>query len=75
MSDWWNKHLDDVYNETVERCSAARQEADWWASEHPNATDDEIEEEANKRYFSFYEREHFIIESHEVIEIIKKRES
>lgn len=75
MGDWWNKHLEDVYNETVERCSSARQEADWWAYEHPNATDAEIEEEANKRYWSFYEREHFIAESHKVIEIIKKRES
>ena len=65
----------DVYNETVERCYSARQEADWWASEHPNATDSEIEEEANSRYISFYEKEHFIAESHEVIELIKKRES
>lgn len=71
----WRIMGNDVYNETVKRCYSARQEADWWASEHPNATDAEIEEEANNRYISFYEKEHFIAESHEVIELIKKRES
>ena len=75
MSEYWDRHLDEIGEETRRRCSEARQEADWWASEHPNATPKEVVDEAGSRYMSFYERAAFEKEARDVIELIEQKKN
>ena len=73
MSEYSDKHSKEIQEEVAERCFEARCAADWWASKHPNATPKEVIAEGEKRYNSFYETRHFILEAAEVIEIIKRK--
>ena len=56
-----------IYEEVRARCFEARVDADWWAAkcESPK-TEQEIIEEADNRYDSFFERDAFIREAEEV---------
>lgn len=60
---------------TEERCFEARREADFWAANCEEIkTEQEIIEEANKRYQSFYERDNFIREAESVFMYKKYKE-
>ena len=73
MSDYSQKHSRETREKVAGLCFEARCEADWWASKHPHATPKDVIAEGERRYFSFYERSHFILEAAEVIEIMKKK--
>ena len=67
MSEYSDKKSKQVSEDTKERCFDARVEADFWAANCKEMkTEQEIIEEANKRYNSFFERYHFIKEAEEV---------
>ena len=60
---------------TEEKCFEARREADFWAANCKEMkTEQEIIAEANKRYNSFFERDHFIKEAEEVFMLKKYRQ-
>ena len=57
-----------------QRCFEARCAANWWAAKCKEMkTEKEIIEEANKRYNSFFEREHFIRSAEETFCLIQYR--
>jgi len=67
MSEYSDKKSTQIRENTEERCFEARREADFWATDCKEMkTEQEIIEEANKRYNSFFERDHFIKEAEEV---------
>ena len=72
MSEYSDKKSTQIREDTQERCFKARREADFWAANCKEIkTEQEIIEEANKRYNSFFERCHFIKEAEEVF-MLKK---
>lgn len=74
MSEYSERRSREIQEEVRERCFEARVDADWWASECKEMkTEQEIIEEANKRYNSFFERDHFIKEAEEVF-LLKLKE-
>ena len=57
-----------------QRCFKARCAANWWAAESKEMkTEKEIIDEANKRYNSFFERDHFIRSAEETFCLIQYR--
>ena len=73
MSEYWDNYLEQVQEETIRKCHEAASDGAWWASKHPNATPQEVADEAGRRYMSFYERGAFEKEARDVIEIIKRK--
>jgi len=74
MSEYSDKRSAQIRENTEERCFEARREADFWAANCKEIkTEQEIIEEANKRYSSFFEKDHFIKEAEEVFMLIKYR--
>ena len=75
MSEYSVKRSAQIRENTEERCFEARREADFWAANCEEIkTEQEIIEEANKRYNSFFERDHFIKEAEEVFMLKKYRQ-
>lgn len=67
MSEYSEKRSKEIKEDVKIRCQEARRAADWWAAHcEETKSEQEIIEEANKRYFSFYEIDHFIKEAEEV---------
>ena len=67
MSEYSDKKSAQTIEDTEERCFEARRNADFWAANCKEMkTEQEIIEEANKKYNSFFERDHFIKEAEEV---------
>ena len=50
-------------NYLLRKCDEARHEARLWAEKNPNASTDEIEEEALARHYYFMERKAFLQEA------------
>lgn len=74
MSEYSERRDREISIEVRERCSEARQDADWWASKFEDAQPEkDIINEAQKRYDSFYERDAFIREAEEVFMLIEYR--
>lgn len=74
MSEYSERMDREISIEVRERCSEARQDADWWASKFKDAQPEkDIINEAQKRYDSFYERDAFIREAEEVFMLIEYR--
>ena len=75
MSEYSDKMSKEIREGTEEKCFEARREADFWAANCEEIkTEQEIIEEANKRYNSFFERDHFIKEAEEVFTLKKYRQ-
>lgn len=75
MSEYSDKRSAQIRENTEERCFEAIREADFWAAHCEEIkTEQEIIEEANKRYNSFFERDAFIREAEEVFMLIKYRQ-
>ncbi len=72
MSEYSNKRSKVIQEDVKERCYTARCEADFWAA-HCNEiqTEEEIINEANLRYNSFFERDAFIREAEKCFMLIK----
>lgn len=76
MSEYSERRSKLIQENTREACQEARREADWWASKCDGIkTEQEIIEEANKRYQSFYERDNFIREAESVFMYKKYKEN
>lgn len=75
MSEYSARRSREIQEDVRERCFKARVDADWWASKCKEMkTEEEIIEEANKRYYSFFERHAFICEAEEVFMLKKYRQ-
>jgi len=75
MSEYSDKRSAQIRENTWERCFEAIREADFWAANCKEMkTEQEIIEEAKKRYDSFFERDHFIKEAEEVFMLKKYRQ-
>lgn len=75
MSEYSDKNSAQITEDIEERCFEARREADFWAANCKEMkTEEEIIEEANKRYNSFFERDHFIKEAEEVFMLKQYRQ-
>lgn len=75
MSEYSERRSKLIQENTREACMEARREADWWASNCKEMkSEEEIIKEANKRYNSFFERDHFIKEAEEVFMLKKYRQ-
>jgi len=67
MSEYSEKRSKIIQEDIKLRCREARKAADWWAANcNEQKSEKEIIEEAEKRYNSFFERDHFITEAEEV---------
>ena len=76
MSEYSDKNSAQIREDTEERCFEARMYADFWAANCKEIkTEQEIIEEANKRYNSFFEIDHFIKEAEEVFMLKMYREN
>lgn len=75
MSEYSDKKSIQIRESIEERCFEAGKEADFWAANCKEMkTEQEIIEEANKRYSSFFERDRFIREAEEVFLLKKYRQ-
>lgn len=74
MSEYSERRSKEIQETVRERCFEARCDADYWASKFENAQpENDIIDEAQKRYDSFYERDAFIREAEEVFMLIEYR--